>query len=107
MISTGIKAQVEVRMKKIIVLISIVCIFSGCKDDEELPEQGHTGAVIDVQRLKEAPIVQSIHAELDQPTTELPQDYNRLESASMVQTSHNVPEGPVIQIQNEKNELNN
>lgn len=89
-------------MKKIMVLISLICMLSGCKDDEELPEQGHTGAVIDVQRLKEAPIVQSIHATQDQPSTEPLQDYKMLESASMVQTSHHVAEGPVISLQDDK-----
>lgn len=88
-------------MKKILLLISIIFVLLGCKD-EELPEQGHTGAVIDVQRLREAPIVQSVHEIQSDPPIESQQTVNMMQSASMAQSSHDMPEGTIIPISPDK-----
>ncbi len=89
-------------MNKIALLISVICVLQGCKDDE-LPEQGHSGPTIDVQRnVKESISVQNM-SEITSMDSQ--QNYNMIQPASIVQTSHIVPEGPVIPVQHEKQEM--
>lgn len=93
-------------MKKIFLLINIIFVLTACKD-EELPEQGHTGAVINIQRLKEAPIVQSVHEIQSNPPIESHQNLDTMQSASIVQSSNDAPESPTKQISSKKQEMKN